>query len=561
MKKILAILLALSMVLSLAACGDNNANNGGTNTNNQTNDNTNTETDNTGKDTNTEQPTTTGEKVLNLATKSDGADDKVELPWQNLRMWTMLMFRTLFTAENDLTTVTPDLASDYKVSDDGLTYTITVADGNKWSDGTPITANDVAFSIKTNLKAAVSNGIYTNAFKKIVGSEAWRDGSATDLEGLKVNGNTITMTLATAHRTMIPVLAQFIIIPEHILKDTDPLELQNNVEFWSNPVVSGPFKVTEWNTGNYFTMELNDQYTGQAPKITKVVVSFVSDYVTAAKDGKMDYYNTNSMVEIDELSKVDGMTMYPVDILFYRYFIANIKGVDGNENPVMADPKVREAILYAIDRETIVKELFPNMGVVNNSGVVDSSSLFNGVKYEYNPEKAKQLLQEANFDFNKTFRILYYHSDPTSVNFIETVVYYLEEIGMKVQATLSKQSTQDLFTTRDYDIGYKGLATFDSGEWYGEYNSTNANFQNIFGGDTAFDQLIGKLDTSASEAETADIYKQLQKLENEKLYKLPIFTQGNNIFVNTNKVVLPEGLEFGHPWYKTNNRFAEWDIK
>ena len=471
----------------------------------------------------------------------------------------LVSIRTLLLADANLTNVSPSLATDYTVSEDGLTYTFTMKEGVKWSDGEPLTAADVAFSIKTNLKVASGNAIFTNAFTNIVGAEAWRDGSASDLEGVKVEGNVVTITLSSPYGAFIPVIAQFCILPEHAMKDLDPLEIHNS-EYWANPVTSGAFKLGELSVGNYYTLVPNEHYEGTPWKITQIINYYVPDLLVAAQAGNTYMLNTNAPEIISELGKLDFMTMYPVDILFYRYFICNMKGVDGNENPVMQDKRVREAILYAIDRETIAEQLYPGLAHVLHSGVPNDYAEYNGTAYEYNPEKAKQLLQEANYDFNHTFRILYYYSDQNSIDFMDTIAYYLREVGMKVETVHSQQGTVDLFQTRNYDVGYKGLSAFNIAEWYGEYSSGNANFRNIFGGDTKFDEKAEAIAAEADPAKRSAILKELQTLEQDNLYKLPLYTIGNNIFINTNCVKLPDGVTFGNPWYLYDMDLANWEI-
>ena len=541
MKKLISLLLVLAMVFSLAACGG------------------------TAEPAATEAPAADApaapaatqaaaapaeiDNTLYLATLVEGNGDKIPYMWNNIQFLGGLMYRTLFLADTDLTTLKDDLASvDYTVSEDGLVYTINFL-GGKWSDGEDLTLEDVVFSIGANLKVATSNGIYTGAFGKIEGADAWKAGEADSLSGLAVDGNTLTITLTAPHSTLPQVLAQFPILPAHCFEGADLLELHNNA-YWSKPVTSGMYTVDEMNPGNYFTLVRNEYYEGTAPKIDKVVVNMVADMITAAQAGQVDYTNTNSIDMINELNKLDFMTMYPVDILFFRYFIVNMEGVDGHQNPPMQDVRVRKAILHAIDRQTLAESLFPGLANVCNMGT----------EYEYNPELAKQLLEEAGYDFNHTFRILYYYSDQGSIDFMQAIAYYLGEVGMKVEVTQSSNGTQDLFQTRDYDVGYKGLSAFDISEWYGEYSSTNSNFRNIFNGDTAFDDLIAQYAAATTTADKEAILADLGEIEAELAYKLPLFTLGNNVFVNTGRVALPEGIVFGNPWYKTDVQFEQWEI-
>ena len=338
------------------------------------------------------------------------------------------------------------------------------------------------------------------------------------------------------------------------------LEIANN-EFWRHPVTSGMYRIDEFVAGSYYTMVPNEYNDTVQPKIGKIIVNFVADNITAAQAGLVDLINTNNQTEISEFNKLSGMTMFPVEIMFYRYFICNIEGVDGNTNPAMADICVREAILHAIDRETLAESLFPGLAHISNGGVSPDNPAYIGTEYAYDPELAHRLFEEAGWDFNNTLRLLLYYSDQTSLDFMDAIVYYLGEAGVKAEYTVTSQGTQDLYQTRNYDIGYKGLSAFDVSEWYGEYNSTNSNFRMIFNGDTAFDEYIEQYVSSTSQEEKNAALVELQKMEKEKLYKLPLYTIGNNVFVNTDHVQLPEGMSFGNPWYRTNMHFEDWELK
>lgn len=556
MKQLLSLTLALAMLLvCMAGCGNNTTPANDTKTPAQNDQ----QQPSTPDDTKPAAPAAPVEQVFKVASVAEGAADKTAYPWHNPTGIITAMYRTLLMAEPNLTDVNPDLAESYSVSDDGLVYTFVLKDGLKWSDGEDLTGEDVAFSIKSLLKVASCNAIFTNAFTKIKGAAAWREGTADDLEGIAVDGKTVTITLDSSYGAFLSVIAQFCIMPEHAMKDLDPLEIHNS-NYWSNPVTSGAFKVGEMSPGNYYTLVPNEHYTGDPWKFTQIINYFVPDLITAAQAGNTYMLNTNAPDIINELSKLSSMTMYPIDILFYRYFICNMKGVDGNENPVMQDERVREAILYAIDRETIATQLFPGLAHVINSGVPNDYAEYNGKAYEYNPEKAKQLLEEANYDFDHTFRILYYYSDQTSIDFMQTIAYYLGEVGMKVETIQTQQGTTDLFSTRNYDVGYKGLSAFSIAEWYGEYDSSNANFKNIFGGDTMFDEGSNAIAAESDPAKRSEILKELQELEQENLYKIPLYTIGNNIFINTDHVKLPDGVTFGNPWYISNIHMNEWEI-
>ncbi len=487
---------------------------------------------------------------------------KLDQPWVNRGdLWKVLMFRSLFLPDPTLTTVSPDLASGYQISPDGLTYTFVMKKGPTWHDGVPVTADDVVFSIQTALKAAQVNAIYTGVFSHIVGASDYVAGKNSSLPGLSANGDVVTMKLDTKVGNAINVLGQFAIMPKHLLKDVNPLEFQN-ASFWTHPIGNGMYKLQEFNPGNYAVFVPYDKYDGPKPKIPRIILTAMTDPITAAQSGKLDLYNTNATDQISELNKIKGFTSYPVDITFYRYFVINIKDANGVPNKAMADVRVRKALMYAIDFKALGDGLYPGLVRQIYTGVPTTFSAYDkgAEQYSYNPEKAKQLLKDANFDFSKTLRLRFYYGDQTSINFMAAVAQYLAQVGIKTDVQkFQGDATTELYKVRDYDIALKGLSAFGFEEWYGEYATDNSNFVNILGKDGYFDAKVNELRATTDPAKRAQILLDLQQLEQKYLYKLPIYTMQNIFFVNTAKVKTA-GV-FGNPWFNWDYKFADWELK
>ncbi len=529
MKKVLALVLAAAMAFSMVACGGNsNSASSGTAS---------------GSTANTVSTADGTLKLVLSTTDGSSTDDKVPTPWMNRTLPTNLMFRSLFLADSTLTSVTPDLAESYDISEDGLTYTIALKDGLKWSDGEALTADDVLWSIDAALGTTQVNSIYTSAFKKIASKSS--------------EGNVITLTLSEPYSAMIDVLAQFAILPKHSLESVDLMKLDSDTTFWQNPVTSGYYMVDEFNVGNYFTMVPNPNYEGTPAKIEKVTVSYVNDYLTAAQSGIADYLYGNATDLVQAMQSMSNYTATPVDVLFYKYFIFNMSGVDGKQNEAMQNVEVRKAIMEAIDRTTLAT-LYPSANVLN-SGVPNSNEAYNGFEYKFDAEKAKADIQASGYDMSRPIRICYYNNDQTSIDLINTIAFYLEQAGLKVETTLSNDGTTDLFTNRNYDIGFKGKSSFSMDEWYSEYLSTDALFANIFGGDTSFDAAIAAYSAATTEEEKTAALKTLQELEQEKVYKVPLFTVGTYVFTSSN-VKIPEGVTFCNPLYSCDLNFANWEV-
>lgn len=494
-----------------------------------------------------------------------GANNSIEpvAGQHNGRFITQILYRPLIKFDPTSSELKPDIADSWEVSNDELTYSLKIKKGLKWSDNHDLTVEDVVFTIQTLLKASIVDGIFPENFLKIEGAKDYKDGKTENIKGLTVSDNQLTIKLQEKTGQFINILAQTIVLPKHKLKDADPLKIHNN-EFWQNPISSGMFKVKEINPGNYIEFVQNENYEGIKPKITKIISTFINDPVIAMQDEKTYFYTATKLNEIEQLSQLQGVTQYPVDVMYYRYFILNLSGNKGQGNSLIADKKVREALLYAIDREKLAKTIYKGTVKLNHTGVPSMAPEYyqQAQSYQYNPEKAKQLLQEAGFDFNRILKITHYHTDQVTTNLIAAIAQQLKEIGIKVEtfAITSNASTM-LYQTRDYDIALAGLASFAYENWYGHYSSKSPTFGVLLNHDTSFDSLINKLAASSDPKERLSILKDLQILEQDKLFKLPLFTSEAYNYVNTNKVAIPEGLKFGNPWYYNDLHFEKWTIK
>lgn len=478
--------------------------------------------------------------------------------WNRGELYQVLTFRNLFVANADLNEFEPDLAASYEVSEDGLTYTFLMKDGVKWSDGEDLTAEDVEFSIKAALRAGQISSIYTAVFNNIEGASEYSDGTKDDLAGLAVEDNSITITLTQPASTMISMMSQFAILPEHALADQDPLTLHQS-EFWAAPITSGMYAVEEVSTDNYISLVANEYYDLEAPQIERVVVRQLDDELTAALAGETAYTYSRSSSSADQIEAEEGWSVYPVDSLYYRYLIFNITDAEGNVNEQMNDPRVREALLLGVDRQAIVSELIGETARLADSGVPQDDTVNyneNNNTYEYDPERAKALLDEAGFDYSQAVTIL---TGGGQIDMANAMAAYLSQIGVNAEVReMQADGATELFDLRDYDIAFKGLAAFSYEEWYNEYTSNN--FQAILGDAEAFVDPLAALNASIDDASRAEALKNLQTVEQENIYKYPLAFENYFIFVDESKVDIGD-TEFGNPKYAYDTGFENWTIK
>lgn len=564
MKKFLALVLAMLMLVSVfAGCAktpatDNNDNNNPTD-NNKPDDN-----DNKG----TEDAEAPGPAQLLLPVPQNMADVFPPV-WDNYGgVYRMMVFSRLLRLDTDLNPVYKDLAADFSVSDDYLTYEFTVRDDVKWHDGEPFTAEDVEWTVKTALRYPETNNVIRSSLAAIEGGKAYWDKESEEIPGMTVDGNKITFKLSQTNSTFQLVMAQLNILPKHLLENVDPLTMKTD-SYWAKPIGTGPWMVDEFIPNDYAILKAFPDYFGPKPQIEEVKLSYITeaDYVVRTQANEIDYFQTNDYATAAEIEKNPNYSVNPVDIYFVRYLTWNSNGPQQNGDDPLSDIRSRRAILHAIDRASIVEQLMPGAATVIDTKVPPHiKDWYNDdtYKYDYNPEKAKQLLEEANFDFSKKIRIACYYTDQLSADLMDLIVDYLSKVGIQAEWFLiTGDITTQLYSVADYNLMYGGLSAMCPEEAYNAFSSDT-----IKGGATAsilptepnvMDDLIKELNLAADPAKKADILKQLQALENDMLYHLMLFAPKNFIIYNKARLDIPQ--IFSNDWSNYERKMEEWVVK
>lgn len=292
-----------------------------------------------------------------------------------------LVFDSLLGA-NDKAEPIPAMAEKYETSEDGLTWTFFLKKGLVWSDGTPITAHDVVFSLDIPRQEGY-DGPRASSFAPIETLEA-------------VDDHTVKIVLNKKEAKFVWTAGGYGILPKHILGEVPVAELGGH-EFFKGPTVtSGPFKFSEWKAGEHLTFVRNDSYHEGAPFLEKVIYKIVPDQnalLAQLQAGDIDYMGVpaadyNTVKDWDHIKIQSGLD------LSYSYFGYNLR------NPLFQDEKVRYALGMAIDREAIVASVMDGQGEVAHVPTSPLSWSYNDgrvTKLEYNPEEAKKLLAEAGW--------------------------------------------------------------------------------------------------------------------------------------------------------------------
>lgn len=251
-----------------------------------------------------------------------------EVPWQNLGIWVhnKFAFDTVLEADPVLTPIGGEMAESYEVSEDGLTFSFTLKDGLTWHDGTPITADDMLWSIKTALKFPLTHPVLQSTLKKIDGAEAFVAGEAEELTGLSADGNTVTLKFTTLDPNVLLSFSQFAPLPAAQFEGVDPLNLQQ-APFWQKPIGSGPFMIQDVVMNDYTTLVPFADYHKGAPKIEQIIARPSGDndgnLLVNATAGKADFGYTKVAGDVPGLEGLDFMNVHPIDIPYTRMLWIN----------------------------------------------------------------------------------------------------------------------------------------------------------------------------------------------------------------------------------------------
>ncbi len=355
-------------------------------------------------------------------------------------------------------------------------------------------------------------------------------------------------------------VAQFAILPEHILGDVAPNDIPLQKEFWNNPIGTGCYRVTESVEGEYYLLEANNEYYGEKAGIKNIRIRLnEADCITAMKEGRLDFYVTNDPNEISKMKGVDNFSEHRLNILFPAYLIINLSE-DGHISEYLKDVKVREALLLAIDRKTVTEAIFPGSEVSDTMVPAWDSWYYSSTdRFAYDPDTARKMLEEANFDFSQTIRLRYSIKGQSTADLMRAITVYWEAIGLKVDLQKFDGSGSDhMFNIRDFDVCYKRLSAFDRPSIYEEISGDNVMQQRLLEM-PVYDELITELSDSTDEATRKNIITQMQQLDQEYLLRLPLFSLANIAYVNNDRFDMPDA--YGNLWYRYDLRFSDWRLK
>ncbi len=427
---------------------------------------------------------------------------------------------------------TPRLATSWSHSKNGLVWTYHIRHGVKWSDGVPLTAADVAYTIQRNI---------------VPGSTEFADNEAYvgEIKSAKATGK-YTVVMTVKHYTPVMNRLELPILPEHIWKHISEKQLGSFKNL--NPVGTGPFRVSSFSSNQTITLKANPHYWGGKPGI-KTLVFQRFDNPTAMKlaiaNGTIDFAEGLTPALWQSLKTTPGVKLINAeagnfDELSFNNGAATVSGKRiGNGNPALLDVNVRHAISYALNTQELVKKVLLNTGIVGTSIIPPIYQQFHytppaSATYHFDPNKAEQILNADGWKMGPngirvkngkqlSLRLFVRNQSPTQTQDAPYIKGWLNAIGIKITTTAMSDSqlTADIGNGQ-YDMFMWGwgvepnpdfqLSVFTCGQRsYGSGPNYTPGWSDSFYCNPAYDKLYHQQQALDGEAR-AKVVIQMQKM-------------------------------------------------
>jgi peptide/nickel transport system substrate-binding protein len=446
----------------------------------------------------------------------------------------------------------PQLAEDWSVSDDGLEYTFKLRTGVTFHDGTDFNADAVCFNFERwhNFEGLAQSPSATPYYQDVFGGFASTPDVPNIYAGCEATDDAtavVTLNHVTSKFPAALSLPAFSIQSPTAMQKYDADNLSGNEDALSypeyavsHPSGTGPFKFDSWDRGNgEVTIVRNEDYWGDAAKLDKIIFRTISDGNTRRQEleaGSIDGFDFVAPADYGTLEDAGFQVLVrdPFNVLYLGFNGGGVAGT--NANPALKDPRVRQAIAHAIDRETIVNSLLPEGAEAATQFMPPTVDGWadDVTTYDYDPAKAKALLAEAGAT-GTTLRFFYptdvsrpYLPDPAAM--FQVINQNLIDAGFTVEPTAlpwnpdylnAVQAGQAdihlLGWTGDYNDAYNFIGTFFAAK---ANNQAKAEF-GAFSAPEIFDALA-KADAEPDPATRTDMYQEANRLIMDYLPGLPI---------------------------------------
>jgi len=584
-KSLVRLLLAAMLVLTLAlaACGgdsddDNNNNNNNEPNTSEENNNNNDNNDNNNNDeeeealskeeeimsrfeqtaSNTDEPLEDGHLNFGIVTNSpfagvlnanfySGAPDAEVINWFDEGM---------LGRDGDFLYDQTGIAT-FEHDEEGKVFTFEIEKGVKYHDGEELTVDDWILAHEVIAHPDYEGPRFDATLRNVEGIEEYHNGEAEEISGLKkIDDYTLEMTFKEATPSLLAGGIWTSVLPSHIFGDMEVAEMEESDAVRENPIGLGPYMVDTIVPGESVTYKRFDDYWRGTPALESITLKVIpsANAGKALESGEVDMLDSFPASQFPEYQDLENVEFLANVDNYYSYLGFKLGDWDHDEGQVnmdlensrVGDKALRQAIAYAFDGDVVGEKFFNDIHWAANSLIDPGHRLYHDPSwegYDYDPDKANELLDEAGYEYDGDFRtypdgseLVLTYAAMDSSDMSEPMANYLiqswEEIGIKVEKLDGRLHEFNDFYDR---VGEKGEDDPEIDIFQGAWSTgTNVDPSGLFGKEAIFnfsrfesdesDELIAKgLSEEAFDLDyRKEVYAEWHELMMEELPVIPL---------------------------------------
>lgn len=410
---------------------------------------------------------------------------------------------------------TPELATDWAWSEDGLTFTVNLRKGVAWHDGEPFTSADVAFSMMEVWKKVHPYG--KAAYANVVAAETPDD-------------HTVIFQLEKPAKYMTAIMFAYLspVVPKHVYENTNIRDNPAN----EHPIGTGAFKFKEWKRGQYITFEKNENYWKEGrPYLDQIVMRVISDIgarsvAFESNEVQVGYFDPLPITTTRRLEKNDSFNVImetPSPLMPMRTMELNVR------TGPLSHREVRQALMHGINRQQMINVVSGGYGKVATGPIFSTSKEFYSPVdsyYPYDKKKAEEMLDQAGFPRDKKgvrFKLTHDYASGKTLykRMADFIKQSLEAIGVEVELRANDLTSfiRRVYTTYEFDTASGTLSTTIDPTigvqrlYWSKNIVSGVPFSNASGYENPeLDEILEKAQVEADEGQRAALWAQAQEI-------------------------------------------------
>lgn len=466
------------------------------------------------------------------------------------------IFERLLEYDRDEIKLKPWLAESYQVSDDGMEVTVKLRDDVCFSDGVPMTADDILFTYQTIMNPGVDAAVKRMFYSKFE-------------DVIKIDERTVKFISKEVLWKTFEVIGLFSVYPKHIYQFDDPEEFNSRR---SNPVGSGPYVFEKWDVGQQVVLRRNENYWGHKPKIRKQIYRFITNetaQLQALRSGDIDFIDQPTSEQFDAMKNDKEFNKELKALSYWMPGVPTFYIAWNNKTVFFKDRLVRLAMTHMVDRNAVVEYLLKGGGEISTGPFYIYGQQYNKSiePWPYDIERARELLDQAGWvdtdgdgirDKNGVpFRFKFSYS--TGRAFYVQLAKLLKDAAAKVGVDVIPDPYEwsvfvEKIHNRDFEsisLGFGGTIEYDPYQQFHSDQISNRG-DNITGfSNPRVDKLIDIARRTLPPDERYALYHKFHKMIHKEQPYTFLYTRPERAFISRrfeNVIIHKAGID-SHEWY------------